>query len=221
MAASTARSPVPQATVFADVDARALLAFRREVSRTAGLSRRAALFASVSVVPAVVAAVGRAAAACPLAKAALEADGGMVAVPVRTDVGVVVSTSRGSVVPIVRGADLLTVSEVAREVTRLASAARRGALSAADVGDAGLSISPYGGLGVRVAAPLVRPGEAVMVGLGEIADRPAVVGGEVVAVPLVTLAVAADHRLLDGVELAAFLGELRSLLADPAQRLPL
>jgi pyruvate dehydrogenase E2 component (dihydrolipoamide acetyltransferase) len=95
--------------------------------------------------------------------------------------------------------------------------ARSGRLLASDVRDATITVTNLGDRGSDVVFGVVSPPQVALVGFGRIADRPWVVDGEVVARPVVTASLTADHRVTDGQEGAAFLSAVERLLRRPDQ----
>ena len=121
----------------------------------------------------------------------------------------------GLVVPVVADADRLGVAGLAAEIQRLSSAARDRTVRPEELSGGTHTITNYGSAGGHLAAPIIRPGESAITGLGGIADRPIVVDGEVVARPTLPVVVASDHRLIDGDVMSAFHGEVCRLLSSP------
>src|SRR5581483_5574590 len=115
------------------------------------------------------------------------------------DIGFAADTPRGLVVPVVRRTDKLTVKELAAESARLIEAARKGRLEASDIGDASLTVSNLGMFGIRFGTPVINPGEPILVFVGAVEDRPVVNHGQIVVRPMMTLSIAYDHRVTDGV----------------------
>jgi pyruvate dehydrogenase E2 component (dihydrolipoamide acetyltransferase) len=128
------------------------------------------------------------------------------------DVGFAVDTPRGLVVPVMRRADKLSVGDFAAESVRLIEAARNGRLGADDIGNASLTVSNLGMFGIRFGTPVINLGEPILVFVGAVEDRPVVDHGQIVIRPLMTLSIAYDHRVTDGVGAAAFTRQLKQRL---------
>ena len=194
----TQAAAVPQVTTFRTVDCTELQRRRRELG--------------VSPLPIVVRALAEACVEHPLLNAAWA--GSTIRVHGRVDAGIATDTERGLVVPVVRDAGALGIAALAAEISRLASAARDGRLTAADIGEATITVSNTGSYGSEAGTPLLNPGNAVTLALGRIALRALVVSGAVVARPACTLSVTFDHRVLDGATVGRGLGQLVELLED-------
>jgi pyruvate/2-oxoglutarate dehydrogenase complex dihydrolipoamide acyltransferase (E2) component/uncharacterized OsmC-like protein len=128
------------------------------------------------------------------------------------DVGFAVDTPRGLLVPVIRRAETLTIAQLAAESVRLIEAARAGRLMPNDMGGASLTVSNLGMFGVQFGTPVINLGESILVFVGAVEDRPVVVAGQVVVRPMLTLSIAYDHRLADGVAASQFTRGLKERL---------
>ncbi|MGE2733086.1 dihydrolipoamide acetyltransferase family protein [Mycolicibacterium vaccae] len=129
--------------------------------------------------------------------------------------GVAVAAPRGLLVPVVAGAHECTTRRLADEVARLVAAARDGSLKPAELQGSTFTVSNFGALGVDDGVPVINHPEAAILGVGTLKPRPVVVDGAVVARPTMRLTCVFDHRVADGAQVAAFLGELRKLVEAP------
>ena len=115
------------------------------------------------------------------------------------DIGFAVDSPRGLLVPVIRGAGSLSITQLVRERQRLVEAARAGQLQPADMGQASLTVSNLGMFGIRAGTPVINLGEPILVFVGAVEERPVVAEGQIIARPLLTLSIAYDHRVADGV----------------------
>jgi pyruvate dehydrogenase E2 component (dihydrolipoamide acetyltransferase) len=122
-------------------------------------------------------------------------------------------------VPVLRHADRLTVLEIAAEITRLTEGARARTLGMQDLRGSTFTVSNFGSVGGYFATPIINPGEAAILGLGRIVERPWVVDGKVEPRPILPLSFTADHRLIDGELAMQFLNLLIALLEQPGRLL--
>ncbi len=118
--------------------------------------------------------------------------------------------------PVVRGADRLSLLALAREARRLAAKARGDGLDAEDFGAGTFTVSNLGSFGIRAGTPVVNPPEAMLVFVGAVEERPVVRDGAIVARPTLTLSIAYDHRVADGADAARVTARIRELLESPA-----
>jgi pyruvate dehydrogenase E2 component (dihydrolipoamide acetyltransferase) len=122
----------------------------------------------------------------------------------RYDIGVAVQTEQGLVVPVVRGCDSKSVTQIDADVRRLADAARAGALSAHEVRGSTFTVTSAGKVAGLFQTPIVNHPEVAILSVGRIAPRPAVRDGEVVVRRMGHIAVTFDHRVVDGARAAEF-----------------
>jgi len=132
------------------------------------------------------------------------------------NVGVAVATDDALIVPVVHAADALTLAQISERRKEIVAAARAGKLTPSDVQGGSFTISNLGMYGVDAFQAIVNTPQAAILAVGRTTERPWVVGGEVVARPVLTLSVSFDHRVVDGARGAEFLDTLASLIEEPA-----
>jgi 2-oxoisovalerate dehydrogenase E2 component (dihydrolipoyl transacylase) len=126
-----------------------------------------------------------------------------------------VAAPRGLLVPVVSDAQDKTTRELAGVVARLIRDARAGTLKPSELQGSTFTVSNFGALGLDEGVPVINYPEAAILGMGSLKPRPVVVDDEVVVRPTMSLTCAFDHRIVDGAQVAAFLGELRDLIEAP------
>jgi pyruvate dehydrogenase E2 component (dihydrolipoamide acetyltransferase) len=135
------------------------------------------------------------------------------------NLGVAVSTPRGLVVPNIKDADRLALPELARALAELTVTAREGRATPADQAGGTFTITNVGVFGVDAGTPIINPGEAGILAVGQIRDLPWVHRGKVRPRKVTTLALSFDHRLVDGDLGSRFLADVAAVLHDPATAL--
>ena len=135
-------------------------------------------------------------------------------------IGVAVGTDKGLVVPVVRDADQMSIAEIEKEIGRLGKAARDGKLGMDAMQGGTFTISNGGVYGSLMSTPILNAPQSGILGMHRIEQRPVVRNGEVVARPMMYLAVSYDHRIVDGKEAVTFLVRIKEAIEDP-QRLVL
>ena len=130
------------------------------------------------------------------------------------DIGFAVDSPRGLLVPVIRGADGLAITSLVQERQRLVEAARAGQLQSADMGQASLTVSNLGMFGIRAGTPVINLGEPILVFVGAVEERPVVRSGQIIARPMLTLSIAYDHRVADGVAASRLSQGLKETLED-------
>ena len=135
------------------------------------------------------------------------------------NLGIAAATPRGLLVPNVKGADSLSLDELARAINSIVGTAREGKTQPADMDGGTFTITNIGVFGIDAGTPILNPGESGILCIGQIARRPWVVGaGEDERIEprwLATLTVSFDHRLADGEQGSTFLADVAALLTDP------
>ncbi len=171
-----------------------------------------------SVTDAVVAATARALAEHPDANARYD-DGHLVRF-VDVHVGIALDTERGLMVAVIRDADRLSLPEITTQRRRLVEQGRAGRLGPDDIGPASATVSNLGAWGIRAGIPVLNEGEAMLVFVGELADRVVALDGRPAVRPELTLSIAFDHRVLDGAAAAALTTAIKQRLeSDPFEQL--
>jgi 2-oxoglutarate dehydrogenase E2 component (dihydrolipoamide succinyltransferase) len=135
------------------------------------------------------------------------------------DIGIAVSTDRGLMVPIIRNAENLGLAELELAIAEYASKAREGTMALEDLQGGTFSITNGGVFGSLVSTPLLNPPQSAILGMHTIKERPVVVDGEIVARPMMYLALSYDHRIIDGKDSVQFLVAVRNALEDPSRLL--
>ena len=130
-------------------------------------------------------------------------------------IGIAAQTPEGLMVPVIRHADRRSLLELAREVDRLAVAAKNGRVSQRDLGGSTFTITSLGALGGIVATPIVNYPEVAILGIHKIAKRPVVVDDKIVIRDMMNLSLSVDHRLVDGYDAAYFMAEMKASLETP------
>ena len=133
------------------------------------------------------------------------------------DIGVAVSTDRGLVVPVIREADALGMHQIEDAIVDYGERARAGKLTLGDMQGGTFTISNGGVFGSLLSTPILNPPQTGILGMHKIEQRPVVQDGEIVARPMMYLALSYDHRLIDGREAVRFLVTVKELIEDPAR----
>ncbi|MCC7253438.1 2-oxoglutarate dehydrogenase complex dihydrolipoyllysine-residue succinyltransferase, partial [Hyphomicrobium sp.] len=130
-------------------------------------------------------------------------------------IGVAVGTDRGLVVPVLREADRMSIAEIEAKIGEFGKRAREGKLSIAEMQGGTFTISNGGVYGSMLSTPILNAPQAGILGMHRIEERPVVKNGQIVAKPMMYLALTYDHRLVDGKEAVTFLVRVKECLEDP------
>lgn len=135
------------------------------------------------------------------------------------DIGIAVGVEDGLVVPIIRDADSKNFAAIEKEVVELATRAREGNLTLAELTGGTFTITNGGIYGSLMSTPILNTPQVGILGMHAIQKRPVVVGDEVAIRPMMYLALSYDHRIVDGSDAVRFLVRIRELLEDPTRLL--
>ena len=132
-------------------------------------------------------------------------------------VGVAVGTERGLVVPVIRDADRMSLADIEAAITDFGIRAREGKLGLQEMQGGTFTISNGGIYGSMLSTPILNAPQSGILGMHRIEDRPVVRDGEIVARPMMYLALSYDHRIVDGKEAVTFLVNVKDSLENPAR----
>ncbi|MGA3304877.1 MAG: 2-oxoglutarate dehydrogenase complex dihydrolipoyllysine-residue succinyltransferase [Stellaceae bacterium] len=135
------------------------------------------------------------------------------------DIGVAVGTDQGLVVPVLRDADRLDFADIEKHVADLGHRARDGKLKLEELSGGTFTITNGGVYGSLMSTPILNPPQSAILGMHKIQKRPVVVGDQIVARPMMYLALSYDHRLVDGREAVTFLVRVKECIEDPERLL--
>tara|TARA_B100001971_G_scaffold210998_1_gene237637 strand:+ start:408 stop:1643 length:1236 start_codon:yes stop_codon:yes gene_type:complete len=135
------------------------------------------------------------------------------------DIGVAVGTDKGLMVPVLRDCDKKGFAEIEGDIMDYAKAARAGKIQMSDLEGGVFTISNGGIYGSMLSTPIVNHPQPAILGLHNITERAVVINGEIVARPMMYLALSYDHRLIDGKEAVTFLVKVKEAIEDPARLL--
>ena len=130
-------------------------------------------------------------------------------------VGIAVAAPQGLVVPVIRGAERLTVQEIAQVRADLVGRARDNKLKLPDLEGGTFTISNLGMFGVETFTAVLNPPQVAILAVGAVKDEAVVTDGELGVAPIVRLTLTCDHRAIDGADGAEFLQTLVALIEQP------
>jgi len=151
----------------------------------------------------------------PYLNASIDHEKGEIVLKRYYNIGIATATDEGLIVPVVKGADRLSILEIAREIERLATAAREGKIALEDLQGSTFTITSLGAMGGLFATPIINTPESAILGVHEIKKRPVVIEGEIAIREVMLIALSFDHRLIDGHVGAAFAKDVKAFLEEP------
>jgi pyruvate dehydrogenase E2 component (dihydrolipoyllysine-residue acetyltransferase) len=149
--------------------------------------------------------------------AAFENDG--ISIYPNINIGVAVAVEDGLIVPVIHECERKSLPEIARHAHRLVSKAAQGGFTADDLSGGTFTISNMGMLGIEHFSAVIVPGQAAILAISAIKDRPLVRNGQIVIGKTMMVTVSCDHRVIDGVVAGRFLQEIKRFLENPASLL--
>jgi len=129
--------------------------------------------------------------------------------------GIAVGTPSGLVVPVLRDADQMSFATIEKRIAEFGVRARDGKLSMAEMQGGTFTISNGGVYGSLMSSPILNPPQSGILGMHKIQERPMVIKGQIVARPMMYLALSYDHRIVDGKGAVTFLVRVKEALEDP------
>ncbi|MDK1022237.1 MAG: 2-oxoglutarate dehydrogenase complex dihydrolipoyllysine-residue succinyltransferase [Candidatus Hydrogenedentes bacterium] len=133
------------------------------------------------------------------------------------DIGIAVSGKKGLAVPVLRNAERMSFAEIERAIGDMGRRARDGKIGVEELRGGTFTISNGGIFGSLMSTPIINPPQSAILGMHKIQQRPVVRDGEIVARPMMYLALTYDHRIIDGREAVGFLVRIKECIEDPSR----
>jgi len=135
------------------------------------------------------------------------------------DISVAVSTDRGLVTPVLRDAQSMSFADIEKAIASFAKKAREGGLTLDDLQGGTFTITNGGTFGSLFSTPIVNPPQSAILGMHTIKERAVVENGQVIAAPMMYVAISYDHRIIDGKDAVLFLVDIKNQLENPQRML--
>jgi len=204
------KTKAPHVTLHDEVDVTELVAHRKKFKAVAAEQE-----IKLTYLPYVVKALVSASKKFPIINSYIDENTDEIVQKHYYNIGIAADTDRGLLVPVVKNADKKSIFEISKEINELAGKARDGKLKPDEMKGASNTISNIGSAGGQWFTPVLNYPEAVILGIGRIADKPIVCDGEVVVASVLTLSLSFDHRIVDGATAQHALNQIKRLLNDP------
>jgi len=213
MAAS--KRNIPHFSYVEEIDVTELERVRSELNAAHGARGK------LTLLPLIITAICRAVPDFPMINARYDDEAGVVTRYGAVHMGLATQTPGGLMVPVIRDAQDRNLWQLAREIGRLADAARNGSIAASELSGSTLTVTSLGPLGGVATTPVINRPEVAIIGPNRIIERPMFVpdghGGERLAKrKLMNLSISCDHRVVDGWDAASFVQALRRLIEAPS-----
>lgn len=135
------------------------------------------------------------------------------------DISVAVSTPKGLMVPVIRNVESMGLAEIEKAIAGVAEKARLGKLSIPEMTGGTFTVTNGGVFGSMMSTPIINPPQSAILGMHNIIERAVVIDGQIVARPMMYVALSYDHRVIDGRESVGFLVRVKQLLENPSDML--
>lgn len=207
MAAS--KRHIPHFSYVEEINVTALEAMRGDLNAHRGDRPK------LTLLPLLIVAICKAIPDFPMLNARYDDEAGEVTRFGAVHLGMATQTPAGLMVPVIRDAQSLNIWQLAREITRLAEAARNGSAKRDELSGSTLTITSLGPLGGIATTPVINRPEVAIIGPNRIIERPMFDGDAIVRALLMNLSISCDHRVVDGWDAASFVQAVRKLLETP------
>lgn len=205
---SQSKREIPHFGYVEEVDVTELEALRRHLHETRG--------ERLTVLPFIAIGLIRALHEFPQCNARFDAERNMLQRYRPVHLGIATQTDDGLKVPVVRDAQALDLWQLAREIARVAEAARTGSATRTELSGSTITITSLGRLGGIVTTPVINYPEVAIIGVNKVVDRPVVMDGQIRVRTMMNLSSSFDHRFVDGFDAAAMIQNLKGQLEHPA-----
>jgi 2-oxoisovalerate dehydrogenase E2 component (dihydrolipoyl transacylase) len=205
-----AKRRIPHIAYIEELDVTALEELRQHLNAQGGARPK------LTLLPFLMRAIVRSVVKYPQVNAHFDDAAGVVRRYRAVHIGVATQTRSGLVVPVARHAEALDLWQCAREIARLAEAARDGKAAREELTGSTITLSSLGALGGVASTPVINSPEVAIVGVNKIVERPAVRHGQIVVRKMMNLSSSFDHRIVDGWDAASFVQEIKGLIEQPA-----
>jgi len=202
---------IPHFSYVEEIDVTELESLRAQLNARRGASR-----GKLTLLPFLVRAMALAAQDCPQVNARFDDEAGVVTRHRAMHLGIATQTDAGLMVPVLRHAETHDLWSAAREIARLAQAAREGHVTRDELSGSTITLTSLGALGGIASTPVINRPEVAIVGVNRIVERPAFRQGVVVPRLAMNLSSSFDHRVVDGADAARFVQAIRGALEAPA-----
>jgi 2-oxoisovalerate dehydrogenase E2 component (dihydrolipoyl transacylase) len=208
-----AKRRIPHFTLVEEFDVTALEETRAMMNRDRGDQPK------LTLLPFLIAAMGKAVADWPMLNATFDDDAMNVTRHGAMHLGMATQTPGGLMVPVIRDAQAKNVWQLAREIGRLAEAARSGKATRDELTGSTITLSSLGPMGGITSTPVINRPEVAIIAVNKLQELPVVIDGELEIRKRMNLSLSCDHRVVDGWDAASFLQAMKALIENPIRLL--
>jgi 2-oxoisovalerate dehydrogenase E2 component (dihydrolipoyl transacylase) len=173
----------------------------------------------LTLLPFLITAMGKALAEWPMLNATFDDDAMLLTRHGAMHLGMATQTPGGLMVPVIRDAQSKSVWSLARDIARLADAAKTGKASRDELSGSTITLSSLGPMGGVTSTPVINRSEVAIIAVNKLREMPVIVDGELEARKLMNLSLSCDHRVVDGWDAANFLQAMKATIENPLRLL--
>jgi len=204
---------IPHFTLVEEYDVTALEETRAMMNRDRGDNPK------LTILPFLITAMAKALPEWPMLNATFDDDAGVITRHGALHLGMATQSNNGLMVPVIRDAQSKSVRQLAREILRLAEAARSGRATRDELTGSTITLSSLGPMGGVTSTPVINRPEVAIIAVNKVREMPVIVDGELEARKLMNLSLSCDHRVVDGWDAASFMQALKGYIENPLRLL--
>jgi 2-oxoisovalerate dehydrogenase E2 component (dihydrolipoyl transacylase) len=208
-----AKRRIPHFTLVEDFDVTALEETRAMMNRDRGNNPK------LTLLPFIITAMARALPEWPMLNATYDDDANVITRHGALHLGMATQTDNGLMVPVIRDAQNKSVWELAREILRLAEAARSGKASRDELSGSTITLSSLGPMGGVTSTPVINRPEVAIIAVNKVVEKVVPIDGDIEVRKRMNLSLSCDHRVVDGWDAASFLQAMKPLIENPLRLL--
>jgi 2-oxoisovalerate dehydrogenase E2 component (dihydrolipoyl transacylase) len=208
-----AKRRIPHFTLVEEFDVTDLEDTRAMMNRDRGDNPK------LTVLPFLITAMAKALPEWPMLNATFDDDAGVITRHGALNLGMATQTPNGLMVAVIRDAQNQSVWQLAKEILRLADAARTGKATREELSGSSITLSSLGPMGGITSTPVINRPEVAIIAVNKVRDTPVIVDGELEARKLMNLSLSCDHRVVDGWDAASFMQTLKGYIENPIRLL--
>jgi len=208
-----AKRRIPHFTLVEEFDVTDLEDTRAMMNRDRGDEPK------LTLLPFLIAAMAKALPDWPMLNATFDDDAGVITRHGALNLGMATQTPNGLMVPVIRDAQDKSVWQLAREILRLAEAARSGKASREELSGSSITLSSLGPMGGITSTPVINRPEVAIIAVNKVEEKVVVVDGELEVRKRMNLSLSCDHRVVDGWDAASFMQAMKGFIENPIRLL--
>src|SRR3954462_1840447 len=208
-----AKRRIPHFTLVEEFDVTALEETRAMMNRDRGSNPK------LTLLPFLITAMGRALPEWPMLNATYDDDANVITRHGSLNLGMATQTPNGLMVAVIRDAQNKSVWDLAREIARLADAARSGKATREELSGSSITLSSLGPMGGITSTPVINRPEVAIIAVNKVEEKVVVVDGEIEVRKRMNLSLSCDHRVVDGWDAASFMQALKAYIENPLRLL--